>query len=453
LDYSENSLTLSDNYSLYLILSRKKIPGAFLLLFGLCWLQADAQTVFWSEDFGTGCNQATLASAYTGVNGTWTTTFTGVQGAKGNKWFVSSTEADMGQGNCGDGCLNTLTLSNRTLHVGSPAIFLICGAPGDCGAAYNAGGNGATNVRAESPIINCTGQTTITLTYNYLLNGQALLDNGTVYYSPDGGTTWVLLDSPSKSLCCATLGGPPGVCDELFYAQGLWAQRSVALPAACNNNATVKLGFLWINNADNTGIDPSFAVDSLALSTTVMLPIDLVHFDALAENNAVDLFWQTNSETNNNFFTVERTRDGSEFSEVGIVSGSGTTSLPHSYKMTDTGPASGTSYYRLKQTDFNGNYTYSALRPVVVNAFKTDLHVGNFENPGNGQFFFDVSSSVNANLFLQLTDVNGRILWSKTTTASDRLTRFNGTVNPYREGVYFLKVSDGFNQVVRKLFF
>lgn len=223
-----------------------------------CGSSGTTTATFWTEDFGTGCNQGALASAYTGTNGAWAVTNTGTNDAAANQWYVSATESGMGAGNCGDGCLGTGT-NNRTLHVAnvstSPAAFIFC-PTGDCGAAYDTG-IGANNVRAdkraESPTINCTGQSNISLSFNYIEGGETTLDDATLWYFD--GSTWTQIDNMPKTTTCG--GG-----------QGQWAARNLTLPASANNNANVKLGFRWVNNDNGAGSDPSFAVDDIVLSAS-----------------------------------------------------------------------------------------------------------------------------------------------------------------------------------------
>jgi len=96
------------------------------------------------------------------------------------------------------------------------------------------------------------------------------------------------------------------------------------------------------------------------------LPITLLSFDAeISENNTVKLTWQTVSEINNDYFTVEHSVDGDEWSSVGKVAGRNS-NLMESYSLMDENPYSGLSYYRLKQTDYNGSFTYSKVVPVTI---------------------------------------------------------------------------------------
>jgi gliding motility-associated-like protein len=217
-------------------------------------LQNSAQ-VFWTEDFNNGCSANCDALAYAGPNGAWTQTVTGAEGADPNMWYVSCAENGHTPTVCGSGCVAaSATATLATLHVGSNPNSL-----GDIGAAYDAGGLCGfwtcpqTNRRIESPVINCTGKTNITLAFNYIENGDGTLDDASVWYFD--GATWALLSNMAKTLTNCSGG------------QGRWTGFSMALPASADNNPNVKIGFLWINNDDGVGTDPSFAVDDVTLST------------------------------------------------------------------------------------------------------------------------------------------------------------------------------------------
>lgn len=102
--------------------------------------------------------------------------------------------------------------------------------------------------------------------------------------------------------------------------------------------------------------------------TQTPLPIELVNFNALfnSAKKMVDLDWVTASENNNDFFTIQRSSDGIVFQDLNNVDGAGnSTSIIH-YADFDAQPLSGISYYRLKQTDFDGNHTFSNIVPVNI---------------------------------------------------------------------------------------
>jgi hypothetical protein len=217
--------------------------------------------IFWVENFESGSSSGLEVQAYTGPNGTWTLT-TGISTAEGgapNPWYVSCAEAGHIAGVCGSVCSGTSADLGATLHIGSDPTMSL----GDIGASYDAGGLCptfycvTTDRRAESPIINCTGKTNINLRFYYIENGQGAIDDGWVEYYD--GTTWSLLVNTAKTTVCAS-------------TQGQWAVQNITLPVSANNNPNVKIGFRWINNDDGVGTDPSYAIDSVTLSTTAATP-------------------------------------------------------------------------------------------------------------------------------------------------------------------------------------
>ncbi len=99
-------------------------------------------------------------------------------------------------------------------------------------------------------------------------------------------------------------------------------------------------------------------------SPTGILPVKLIAFNALLVNKKVNCTWETASEINNDYFTIERSTDGNHFESIGRVKGKGNTNTNTRYRFTDNNPLAGISYYRLKQTDFDNTYTYSAIKRV-----------------------------------------------------------------------------------------
>ncbi len=234
-------------------LTLKKLSEFLFLLFTFIFNTSHAQ-VFWTENFNNGCTANCPATTYVGANGAWTQTILGPEGADPNTWYVSCAENGHTPTVCGSGCVAAApTATLATLHLGSNQTSL-----GDIGAAYDAGGLCGfwtcpqTNRRIESPTINCTGQSTITLAFNYIENGSNPTDDASVWYF--NGATWALLTNTA-----ITPVNCPG-------SQGRWTAFSAVLPASANNNPNVKIGFLWINNDDGVGTDPSFAVDDITLS-------------------------------------------------------------------------------------------------------------------------------------------------------------------------------------------
>jgi hypothetical protein len=99
----------------------------------------------------------------------------------------------------------------------------------------------------------------------------------------------------------------------------------------------------------------------------VVLPITLLRFEATnIDNRYIDLHWETASETNNDYFTIERSVNGVNWQGIASVKGAGNSTTLLNYVCKDHQPLTGVSYYRLKQTDYDRNCTYSSIRAITL---------------------------------------------------------------------------------------
>ena len=102
-------------------------------------------------------------------------------------------------------------------------------------------------------------------------------------------------------------------------------------------------------------------LDQISMSNNIGIntfPVELVYFGADVVNESVELNWVTETELNNDYFTVERSLDGVFFETMANVEGAGTTAQQQRYSLTDDNPYKGSAYYRLKQTDLDGSFQY-----------------------------------------------------------------------------------------------
>lgn len=228
-----------------------------LFIFSLSNFFMWSQTAFYTEDFQAGGIGWNLNAV------------TGQEGADPNFFTISDNEGGVLPPGCG-----VAGNGDKTLHITS--VFNPTG-----GASYDAGGLCGllfcpqTNRRAESPVINCSGQSNITMSFDFISVGQGLTDNGSVWYFD--GTNWSSINNSIKSTTCSN-------------GQGQWTNLSVNLPSSANNNPSVKIGFKWVNNDDGVGTDPSLAVNNIKL-TSAGPPALVV---SLASSNGVSCFGQNN---------------------------------------------------------------------------------------------------------------------------------------------------------------
>lgn len=120
-----------------------------------------------------------------------------------------------------------------------------------------------------------------------------------------------------------------------------------------------------------------YYIDDVSLKEMDLLPVTLYNFSAaiIHEQNTVStqIKWSTATEFNNCCFYVERSENGYAFSDIGIVQGSGNSTMNHDYVFYDPRPAPGINYYRLRQQDINGYEAISEIISVHNNAVEPGL--------------------------------------------------------------------------------
>ena len=121
----------------------------------------------------------------------------------------------------------------------------------------------------------------------------------------------------------------------------------------------------------------------------VLLPVSLVHFEVSCLEDKVELNWKTLSELNNDYFTIEKSLDGINYKFVTTLKGAGNSSHSISYSWSDRSQVNSTIYYRLSQTDYNGEMTFiddktvscrQDKTSVYPNPFKQSLHINSQKN-------------------------------------------------------------------------
>jgi len=171
------------------------------------------------------------------------------------------------------------------------------------------------------------------------------------------------------------------------------------------------------------------------------MPIELLSFTAKLKNNKIDLNWATATETNNHYFTIEKSKDALSFEEVSQVNGAENSTQILNYSVIDTNPYGGVSYYRLKQTDNNGDFKYFQIVPVenkIAEIIISNIH----PNPTTtGNFSFDIYSPNKSTLRIQLIDNVGRSIFDNTQSMNGNQTKINIETTSITSGVYILKTS------------
>lgn len=180
------------------------------------------------------------------------------------------------------------------------------------------------------------------------------------------------------------------------------------------------------------------------LGRSSLLPLHLLSFSATRQSENVLLQWQTSGEINASHFEIERSNDGLVFKTIGIVNAANNSGL-HNYNFTDNTPVQGINYYRLKQVDRDGRYTYSPVAKVVFENDGAAFTV--FPNPAGNTITIQYAGD-QKNVQLAIFDLAGRQVMCK---ELNHQAIWQADVSGLAKGTYTIKVNEGTKQSFVKL--
>lgn len=167
------------------------------------------------------------------------------------------------------------------------------------------------------------------------------------------------------------------------------------------------------------------------------LPVTFAALQARDLGGKVSIEWSTASESGNDYFVVEHGTSVGEFAEVGVVAGAGDSQELLTYDMVHDNPIVGTNYYRIKQVDFEGTFSYSGIVPVDV-AGTPSAEVALFPNPASNYFNLNVGSDWKAeDVSVAVFNIAGRRMmeWTQSTSVTRQVF-----TDALPAGVYLLRV-------------
>jgi hypothetical protein len=176
----------------------------------------------------------------------------------------------------------------------------------------------------------------------------------------------------------------------------------------------------------------------------IALPVSFINFDAnLTENKQVDLTWETLSERDNDYFTIEKSNDGVDWEYLDTVDGAGNTTILQSYHLKDENPNIGVNYYKLSQTDFNGQI--KKLDIDFIYYVKDELFLG--PNPTKSQ---TILYGKNLNEYsVEIVDNLGQNVDFSLNLFSD--SKLEISTRNLTSGIYFVIVNNSYSSKILKL--
>ncbi|MBX2958474.1 MAG: T9SS type A sorting domain-containing protein [Flavobacteriales bacterium] len=181
--------------------------------------------------------------------------------------------------------------------------------------------------------------------------------------------------------------------------------------------------------------------DYVTVTLSSPLPIELLSFTGKSIGSSNLLEWETTTEINNDYFTLERSSNATHFSELGTMSGAGNSNTLLHYQFTDNAPLEGVNYYRLKQTDFDGRFSYSNI--VALSNKTTAFSIWN-----SAETLFIKGDNENSTSSLKIYNLLGELVLEK-------YFQENITINTtdFSSGIYLVKIQSNENLITQKVKF
>jgi hypothetical protein len=295
------------------------------------------------------------------------------------------------------------------------------------------------NNQVLAPKVYCMGAAS-TLNGNLILDGQGNSNAVFVFkingaFSTTSLSTITLIDSALWSNIYWQINGAVSLEDGSVFVGTILANGAISLleSASLFGRALSIVGAISLQNN----------IVTIGTQTSSPLPIEMLSFTAHVVDANVQIYWSTATEINNNFFTIERSRDGIYFDDVLQVQGAKNSNTVLYYSAVDDEPYNGTSYYRLKQTDFNGKFSYEKM--VTIN-FEKIIDCAIYPNPFVTSITIKINSeSKNANCILSIYNAFGIEVMNA--GINKQLNVFD--TGNLSSGIYFYKILNDDNQVMQ----
>jgi len=234
-----------------------------------------------------------------------------------------------------------------------------------------------------------------------------------------------------------------------FFAAGFAYSQSIVIDSGAEINVQSGSDLCASTAGNITG-----NITGIGTQCNGPLPVSLSSFSYLILNNyQVKLVWRTLSESNNRGFEISRSEknDKSKWNNVGFVNGAGNSAFPVDYSFMDARLSEGKYYYRIKQIDFNGNYTLYDMPGAASILAPLNFSLGmNFPNPFNAATKISYQLPFDCRVTLKVYDVSGKEVQSILDNLYQKADYYTVTFNASNlaSGVYFYSIkADSFREI------
>ena len=293
--------------------------------------------------------------------------------------------------------------------------------------------------------------------HTYRMNAAAMLTD-TLYLDAEGNTDAVFVFQINAALSTSTystvrlINGTQAknVYWKVEGAVNINDNSTFSGTIICNNGAiNLNTGVVLGGRAITTsGIITTVAItanNSFGGYCSTLLPIELLSFTAACDDQNIVLKWSTATEKDNRYFTVERSSEGIKWKAIGSVDGADNSLFVHNYSLTDKTPVTASSFYRLEETDFDGNNRYGNI--VAAGKCGVDaLEILTLDpNPSIGEFVIYYSGDKSQVFSIDVLDADGRKVYESIGFQA------NLDLSDKARGVYFVQIRLQSKTINRKI--
>ncbi len=224
-----------------------------------------------------------------------------------------------------------------------------------------------------------------------------------------------------------------------IWTGSCWSNIGGSNQTISADNKTIMIEGVDIPAVTRAGT-PYFTLGSKDHET--LLPIELVSFTADCDGRSSLVEWTTATEKNNDYFSLERSDDAVNFTEIARVAGAGNSIEPIDYAYTDYGIHGGDNYYRLVQVDYDGTRTVSEI--VVANCIESDVdepEVQAYPNPFNGELTLVLDNFDNRPATIEVYDMLGKLIYMQKADAPQNSYETILNLSNLPTGAYNVRVS------------
>lgn len=387
--------------------------------------------------------------------------------------------------------------TNTSTNITSANLAVTVSNTGPCAPSGGGGGGGTGTQPADNcedaPLINTTG-TYSGNTANYTadspnwLSNSSTFGNGTVessaYYKFVANSTSVTFTMCCNPGCTGATGGYGklgvqaaifsgncyGSATQEFYVDELvsneangnfWADTDPTNAGSSSNNnlgsvqsysngcLTTTLTGLTVGTTYYIVVDGFEGDDcpySIQFGSGIVLGVELVFFNGVAQNDGNLLEWQTYSEKNNDYFVLETSKNGYEFQQLAIVDGAGNSSSILNYNFLDRQPLGLVTYYRLKQVDFNGSASYSEV--ISVKRDQDEL-VSFYPNPVVNSLYAAFNAPSKGTYSFEISNIQGALIDVSKLELVKGINQLKfDSFDSFSAGLYFVRITDDKGEVI-----